>query len=72
MLEVNPCLSKWISDRDEDGWTIDWPLAEGSYEELKAKIASVPSLMVREKLKKEDCARLVGKRESITHLLELN
>lgn len=72
VLEVNPCLSKWISDRDEDGWTIDWPLAEGSYEELKAKIASVPSLQIREKLKKEDCARLVGKRESISHLLELN
>jgi hypothetical protein len=72
---VQPNLSKWLDERDEDRWTIPWPTAEGTFEEIKTAVTS-RNLTVRpatfgEKIKKEDWARTLGKAQAIEHLLSL-
>ena len=71
--EVSPNFGRWISNRQDDGWTIDWPVAEGSLEEIKAK-ATHMGLTARPaelgaKVKKEDWAKLLGRTEAIQKLM---
>jgi len=66
-------MGRWLSDLEHEGWTIPWPHADGTFEELKQKISS-RNLSVRpanfgDKPKKEDWARTLGKTEAIEHLL---
>lgn len=66
-------LSKWLSDRDEEGWAVEWPIAEGTYEDIKARAGergiTPRALQPGVKTKKEDWARALGKAEAIEHLL---
>ena len=66
-------LGKWLSDRDDEGWTVEWPIAEGSYEDIKARAGergvTPRTLQPGVKAKKEDWARALGKAEAIEHLL---
>jgi len=64
-------LGRWLSDRENDGWTIDWPIAEGTFEEIKSKMRALdltPRAVLGAKVKKEDWARALGKAEAIEHL----
>lgn len=71
---ANPLsFGKWIQDMEDEGWTIPWPIADGTFEELKEAISQrniiVKSLEFGSKPKKEDWARTLGRSEAIEHLL---
>jgi len=64
-------LGKWLADREEEGWTFEWPIAEGSFDEIKSKMRELgltPHAKMGEKLKKEDWARALGRATAIQHL----
>lgn len=64
-------LSKWLSDREIEGWSIDWPQADGTLEEVRGKLGvEFPMLVVHpseegKKVKKEDYCRVLGKAQAI-------
>lgn len=65
-------LYKWISDMDIAGWTIDWPIAEGSKDELDAAVIPILQFTtVPEKAKKAELAVIVGRYNAISHLREI-
>ena len=65
-------LFKWISDVEAVGWTVDWPVAEGSKEELDAAVIPLLRFMtVPEKAKKAELAIIIGKQHAISHLQEI-
>ena len=78
MLEwkQEPSLGVWLDEREKEGYAIPWPEAEGTFEEIKAKLSldypelSVHSLALGKKVKKEDYARVLGKAQALTHLAE--
>ncbi len=67
-------LNSWISDRESEGWSIDWPLADGTMEEVRAKLGhEFPHLIVHpsepgKKVKKEDYCRTLGRAQAIRAL----
>lgn len=67
-------LNRWISDREAEGWTFDWPLADGTLEEVRAKLGhEFPHLVVHpaeagKKVKKEDYCRTLGRAQAIRAL----
>lgn len=65
-------LGKWISEREKEGWSINWPISEGSFEDIKRKLSvEYPELQVHgegKRAKKEDYAKVLGKAEAITVL----
>jgi hypothetical protein len=66
-----PSLGEWLSDRDQEGWKIEWPIADGTMEEIKKKVldrglTAKPSMGA--KVKKEDWAKMLGRAEAIEHL----
>ena len=67
--EVN--MGEWLSDREDDGWAITWPMAEGSFEEIKQKVIGRNVVPRVAKPKKDDWARTLGKCEAIEHFLRL-
>jgi hypothetical protein len=69
-------MSKWISNRESEGWKIEWPISEGTFEEIKQKLAEEYSHITvhgsdGKKPKKEDFARTLGRCESVRHLSDL-
>lgn len=75
MLESGPSggVGLWLSQREAEGWTVPWPVADGSLEEIKATMterdypAPKPAFG-QTKLKKEDWAKALGRSEAVTHL----
>lgn len=68
-------LVKWLQEKEETGWKVAWPVAEGKFEELKAAL-EVRGLQAHaktpgEKVKKEDYARTLGRTEALSALLKL-
>lgn len=70
---VGKGLSRWLGDREKEGWSVDWPEADGTLEDLKGRLAQrgVGSLGAGriEKPKKADYALAVGRAESLEHLM---
>ena len=67
-----PSLGRWISDREDEGWKIDWPIAEGSMEEMK-KLVMDRGIQPKPaefgaKVKKDDWARTLGRCQAVEHL----
>ena len=65
-------LGSWISDREEEGWKIEWPIAEGSMEDMK-KLVTERGIIPKPaefgaKVKKDDWARTLGRCEAVEHL----
>ena len=65
-------FGRWISDREDEGWTIPWPIAEGGMEELKTELANrgltAKPAVFGAKVKKEDYARALGRAKAVEHL----
>jgi hypothetical protein len=66
-------LGKWISDREDDKWTIEYPVAEGTMDAMKAAYAAfgygIPSTNnPKGRILKDDYARALGKVQAIRHL----
>lgn len=60
---------EWILNKEEDGWVIGWPTAEGKFEELKAEIVTRNlSPDGPFKGKKDDASRIVGKAQAVAVL----
>jgi hypothetical protein len=64
-------MGEWLSDREEDGWSISWPVAEGSFEEIKQKVIGRNVTPRVPKPKKEDWAKTLGRCEAIEHFLQM-
>jgi hypothetical protein len=65
-------LGKWLSDREDEGWTVEWPVAEGKLEDMKAEM-SVLGLIARPKeagakVLKDDWAAALGRAQAIKRL----
>ena len=64
-------VGQWLSDREKEGWKIEWPVSEGGFEEIKSKLArEYPEILVHsqelgKKPKKEDYAKALGRAEAI-------
>jgi hypothetical protein len=73
MLEFDtpPAFGYWISKREDEGWKIQWPVSEGSLEDMKSKLGELgitPTAPFGEKVKKEHWAATLGRHEAIEHL----
>jgi hypothetical protein len=72
--EKQPNLGLWLMERENDGWNITWPVANGTFEEIKERILNdfehlvVTSSEVGKKPKKEDYARVLGRADAIRAL----
>jgi hypothetical protein len=67
-----PNLGQWLSDRESESWTIEWPVSEDSYEDMK-RIVIERGLQVKPadgatKAKKDDYAKVLGRVYAIDHL----
>lgn len=60
---IHEMLGLWLSEQEQQGWTIPWPEADGTMEELKA--AAEKANLVSSKLKKEVLQKRVGRAESV-------
>ena len=67
---VGQNLSFWVSDREREGWKFNWPVADGTLEEIKKKmmqrgVGLGPSI---DKPKKAEWAAGLGRTEAIAAL----
>ncbi len=71
---VSVGLPAWVSEREsgQPKWRIDWPVADGTLEVLKASFTklgtSIGGMAAGEKPKKADYAAAVGRAEALRHL----
>lgn len=66
-------FSKFISAVDDAGWTIDWPIAEGSKDELDAAVIPIINFVtIPEKAKKAELAAILGKYNAIQNINKLS
>jgi hypothetical protein len=66
--KIHDILGVWLSEREQSGWTIDWPEVDGSKEELVEQLRQYPTWSDSDKsLKKEILAKRLGK----THCIRL-
>jgi hypothetical protein len=70
---VSVGLADWVADRESGTpkWRIDWPVADGTLEVLKASLTKLGAglgLAAGEKPKKADYATAVGRAEALRHL----
>jgi hypothetical protein len=69
---VSVGLSAWLAAREEAGWRIEWPVADGTLEAIKAGLTKIgaglgPAARL-EKPKKADYAAALGRAETIRHI----
>jgi hypothetical protein len=57
-------LKVWLEEKEKESWSITWPLAEGSMEELKKEYAS-SSDSYSGKLIKETIQKRLGRLQSL-------
>ncbi len=60
----------WLLAKEEDGWKVQWPTADGKLDELKGALLAL-NVVVDGKQKKDDLARILGRAQAIRQLTEL-
>ena len=65
-------LGQWLADRESEGWTFEWPVAEGKLEDIKAEMSAL-GLTARPKeagakVLKDDWAAALGRAQAVGHL----
>jgi hypothetical protein len=60
-------LVSWLTTKEEEGWKLTWPTAEGNYEELKAAMVT-RNIVVEGKQKKDQLASLLGRHQALQSL----
>jgi hypothetical protein len=66
-------LATFISAIDDAGWKIDWPLADGSKDELDAAVIPIINFVtVPEKAKKAELSAILGKYNAIQNINKLS
>lgn len=63
-------LSTWLTDKEEEGWTIAWPTADGKLEDVKAGLLT-RGIVYDPKQKKEDLAHRLGRAQALQSLSSL-
>lgn len=63
-------LLSWIQDREQEGFRFRWPVADGKLDDLKQRAQTLQVRMTLEKPKKDDYCAVVGKAETIQHLIK--
>lgn len=70
-------LLPWLTAKEEEGWTIAWPTAEGKLDDIKAAVLErnltahrSPGSDMGAKIKKEDWASTLGRVQSLEALRE--
>jgi hypothetical protein len=74
--EKSQSFGQWISNREAEAWKIEWPISDGTFEEIKQKMADEFSHITvhstdGKKPKKEDYAKSLGRCEAVRHLTKL-
>jgi len=65
-LSSKQCLQQKVLDAETNGWSISWPLADGSMEELKT---AAEALQLNSAGKKKETLRtLIGRGQSVRHI----
>lgn len=71
-LKMGKSLHDWIIQKEQEKWSIGWPVADGKLEELKLSLAKMNltphSMMPGQKIKKDDYSRTLGRAEAISIL----
>lgn len=72
-------LSTWVTTKEDEKWTIQWPHNDGKLEDMRAALMQrgltahlAPGANPSSKIKKEDWARCLGRTEAIEALLRLS
>lgn len=68
-------LAAYVADRMEEGWTVTWPVADGTKEELEKELLPILNYVtVSEKAKKAELAAIIGRHYGIEalHKFSLN
>ena len=60
-------LSSWLTLKEEEGWKINWPTADGKYEELKATLVT-RNIVLQGKQKKDELAMILGRAQALENL----
>jgi hypothetical protein len=63
-------LSQWILRKQDDGWSISWPTADGKYEELKS-VLTQKHIAFLPKQKKDELAQILGRSQSLEVLSKI-
>jgi hypothetical protein len=60
----------WLLNKEEEGWALPWPTADGRMEEIKAALQHQNSIP-EGKHKKDELASILGRKQAISILSEL-
>lgn len=63
-------LSSWLTAKEEEGWVVQWPTADGKFEELKQSLTQ-RGFVTDGKQKKEEVAKRLGRLQSLDALQEV-
>ena len=70
-ISTNPnatqVLALWLSKKEQDGWILEWPVAEGTMEQLKTQLATYNEILTS-KCTKDVLTKKVGRAKSL-HIL---
>lgn len=62
---------QWLTQKEDDGWKVQWPTADGKFEDLKGLMVQM-NLPMDTKLKKDEMAAIVGRAHAIQLLSQLH
>lgn len=64
-------LGPWLLKKQEDGWKISWPTADGKHEELKVALTQ-RGVTFTSKQKKDELAEMLGRSQSVENLSKIH
>ena len=60
-------FSTWLLTKEEEGWKVSWPTADGKYEELKVALVT-RNIVLEGKQKKDELASILGRSQALQNL----
>jgi len=63
-------FSNWLLAKEDEGWKVSWPTADGKFEELKAALAT-RNVILQGKQKKDELASILGRTQALRTLSSL-
>jgi hypothetical protein len=64
-------LSTWLTEKEEEGWTIAWPTADGKLDDVKAGLLT-RGIVYDPKEKKDELAHRLGRAQALQSLSSLS
>jgi hypothetical protein len=64
-------FSSWLRQKEEEGWKVSWPTADGKLDEVKAGLME-RNVLYDPKHKKDDLAHMLGRAQALVSLQELS